>query len=422
MSIRAYVYFWLTVAFSIYLGIEFFNWHEIQGFSFFALGFLVLIAFLGELYEVEILPTHGVSASTAIYMGSILIGGTTLGLSITIPSLLLSEAAIRGEGFYQGASFTAVVQRLTFNTSQHVIAIIAAGLSFRLLGGHSAPFVTFYDYLPPLAGFSVYTLVNTALVSGMVTLTEGSNFFYQLKINLRDLHLQILSLGALSILVAIAYESSPWSILLVAALLFLISNSLRNYVNLQEQAKQTFEKIMDLLGKRDPYTHEHSESVGDLTEAIAEKMGITPAKKEDIVSAARVHDIGKLGIPDDVLLKKGELNEEEWETMKEHPELGADILSGLMIYEDAVDIVRHEHERWDGSGYPDGLEGEDIPQGSRIVAVADVWNALRTKRPYRGPLTKKEAKKEMEKMSGEKLDPEVADSLLGLVEKGEVEN
>ncbi len=421
MSIKARVYFWLTTALSIYLGVEFFNWHKIQGFPFLVLGFLVLIAFLGEIYEVKILPKHAVSASTSIYIGSILIGGTTLGLSVTTLSLLLSEAAIRGEGFYKGASLTAAVQRLTFNTAQHVIAITAAGLSFRLVGGHSAPFLTVYDYLPPLIGFLVYTLVNTSLVSGIVTLTEGSSFFYQLKINLRNLHVQILSLGALSILVAIIYESSPWSILLVAALLFLVSNSLKDYVKLRKQSKQAFEKIMDLLGERDPYTYKHSESVGELTKAIAEERRIPPERKEKIVSVARIHDIGKLGIPDRILLKEDELNDEEWETMKKHPELGAEIVSELGVYGDAVDILRHEHERCDGSGYPDGLEGKEIPLGSRIVAVADVWHALRTERPYKDPLPKEEAEEEMKKMAGDKLDPEIVNTLLASVNAGKVQ-
>ncbi|MCF7876344.1 HD domain-containing protein [Candidatus Bipolaricaulota bacterium] len=238
---------------------------------------------------------------------------------------------------------------------------------------------------------------------------------------MQDLDVEYFSLAVLSVLIAITYVTSPWAVFLVVALLLLVNASLKNYVNLRKQAKNTFEKIMDLLSKRDPYTHKHSESVGDLTEAIADEMRIPPDQKEDIVSAARVHDIGKLGIPDSVLLKQGELTEEEWETMKEHPVLGADILSGLAIYEDSVDVVRYEHERWDGSGYPEGLEKEDIPLGSRIVAVADVWNALRTKRPYRGPMSEEEAKEEIEEMSGVKLDPEVVDILLEVVEEGRVE-
>ncbi|MCF7891001.1 HD domain-containing protein [Candidatus Bipolaricaulota bacterium] len=250
----------------------------------------------------------------------------------------------------------------------------------------------------------------------MISFAEGENFFYQLKFNLRNLHLQFFSLGVIAILMATVYATSPWNVFLVVALLVVVNGSLRSYINLRKQAKQTFERIMDLLSKRDPYTHKHSESVGGLTEEIAGELKISPEKKEDIVSAARVHDIGKLGIPDSVLLKESELDEEDWETMKEHPVLGAEILGGLAIYKDATDIVRHEHERWDGSGYPDGLEKEDIPLGSRIVAVADVWNALRTERPYRGQLSKDEAIEEIKEMSGVKLDPEVVDALLSVVE------
>jgi len=184
---------------------------------------------------------------------------------------------------------------------------------------------------------------------------------------------------------------------------------------LRKQAKQTFEKMMDLLEKRDPYTHEHSESVGDLAEKIAEEMRINPERKEEIVSAARVHDIGKLGTPDNILLKEGPLNKEEWKVMKEHPVDGAEILSEIKIYEGSTEIVRHEHERWDGSGYPDGLSGTDIPLGSRIVAVADVWNALVTDRPYRGPLPKEEAIETIKEMSGVKLDPDIVSVFLSVI-------
>ncbi len=252
-------------------------------------------------------------------------------------------------------------------------------------------------------------------------MSTGENFFYQLRFSLRKLHIQVLSLGVLSIIIAVTYESSPWNLLLIAVLLLLVNSSLKGYIQLRDQAKRTFEKIMDLLEKRDPYTRDHSESVGSLTEEICDELKLTPEEKESLVSAARVHDIGKLGIPDSILLKEGKLSDEEWETMEEHPVISADIISELEIYDDSVKIVKYEHERWDGSGYPEGLEGEDIPLGSRIVAVADVWNALRTERPYRGPIPVEGAKEEIKDMAGVKLDPEVVDALLTLVEEGRAE-
>ncbi len=421
MSAKAKLYIWFTVILGGLAAYWYLPGIDYSEFNVFVIGFLTLFALFSEISYIEIMPGHEMSVSTAIYISAIYIGGATLAIAVALPALILSEIILRGIVVTEGTSIALRFRKALFNVSQGIISVGAGGTIFALANGHSPPFTTAYDYLPPFLAFLTFILVNISLVSGVISLVEGENFLYQLRFNLQDLDLQFFSLAIISVLIAITYIASPWSVVLVVALLLLVNASLRNYVNLRNQAKQAFERIMDLLEKRDPYTHKHSESVGDLTEAIASEMRINPDRKGDIVSAARVHDIGKLGIPDSILLKKGELNEEEWETMKEHPVLGADILSGLAIYEDSVDVVRYEHERWDGSGYPEGLEGEEIPLGSRVVAVADVWNALRTKRPYRGPLSKEEAKEEIREMAGVKLDPEIVDVLLKLVDEGRVE-
>lgn len=416
MSVSARIYFWFVTGLGVYTSYATFSDFDIEAFPLFTLLFLFVVSFFAELYEIEVLPYHYVSVSTAIYIGALVIAGSQLALAVVIPSILLSEVVIRFASVPTGASPYAIFQKVIFNTAQVIIAIKLAYIVFNLVGGHSAPFMNAYDYIPPLIAFLVYTLVNTSLVSGIISLTEGTGFFYQLRFNLRNLHVQVLSLGVLAILIAVTYASSPWNLLLIAVLLLMVNQSLREYMELRHQAKQTFEKMMDLLEKRDPYTHEHSESVGDLAEKIAEEMRVNPERKEEIVSAARVHDIGKLGTPDRILLKEDSLNEEEWKIMKEHPVDGADILSEIKIYEGATDIVRHEHERWDGSGYPDGLKGENIPLGSRIVAVADVWNALVTERPYRGALSKEVAVKKIKDMSGVKLDPDVVSVFFSIIE------
>jgi len=412
LSFNTKCFFWFVVISGVASGYFYFPGIDYLAEHWTLILFLVVFSFFAEIYEIDILPGHASSVSAAIYLGAIFIGGPPLALTVSLSAIFLSEVLIRGLDLKEGVPVSLSIQRIAFNTGQILVSVTVAALIFKLLGGHSPPFKIISDYAPPFVTFLVYIMLNVSLVSGIVALAEAESFFYQLKFSLRNLHLQVLSLGVLSILIAVTYQSSPWNLLLIGVLLLLVNISLKNYVNLKRQAKRTFEKIMDLLSKRDPYTHEHSESVGDLTEAIADQMKINPDRKEDIVSAARVHDIGKLGIPDDVLLKKGSLTEEEWNTMEEHPVLGADILSGLAIYENSVDVVRHEHERWDGSGYPDGLSGEDIPLGSRIVAVADVWNALTTQRPYRGPLSEEEAREEIKDMAGVKLDQEVVDALL----------
>lgn len=416
MSLRAKLFYWLTLASGFFVAFWFLPLFDYREYNLIIIGFLAVFAFFSEIFEIEVLPKHKISVSTAIYMSLVYIGGGSIAIAVSLPAIFFSELVIRVFADESHNPLVSSLQRIFFNTSQVIVSLAISSLVFKAVGGNPPPFNMAYNYLPPVLAFFSFMLANISFVSGIISLTGGGSFFYQLKINLRDLPVQYLSLSIISILIAITYGTSPWNIFLVVILLLLVNTSVKNYIQLRKEAKQTFENMMDLLSNRDPYTHEHSESVGELTQAIADKLKIHPEKREDIVSAARVHDIGKLGIPDDILLKKGDLDGEEWETMKKHPVVGADILSGLKIYEGAVDIVRHEHERWDGSGYPDGLEGEDIPLGSRIVAVADVWNALRTERPYRGPLPKEEAIGEIKKMSGVKLDPEVVDALLSVLE------
>jgi len=173
--------------------------------------------------------------------------------------------------------------------------------------------------------------------------------------------------------------------------------------------------IAGLLAHRDKYTGEHSDEVEELAVSLATKLGLPDDEVETIRAGAAIHDIGKIAIPDAILNKPGPLDEDEWETMKQHPVIGSEIIKDLEIYREVVPIVRHEHEHWDGSGYPDGLEGEGIPLGARIVAVADIYSALTTERTYRPPqgkplrYTHEQACDILQEMAGNVLDPQLVD-------------
>lgn len=136
---------------------------------------------------------------------------------------------------------------------------------------------------------------------------------------------------------------------------------------------------------------------------------------ERIDIAARVHDIGKVAIPDVILLKPGTFDEEEWEAMKRHPVISAELIEGLEIYAPVARAVRHEHERWDGSGYPDGLKGDEIPLFSRLIAAADIYDALLTDRPYRRAFSREKTIEMIRDMRGTELDPEVVDVLMRVI-------
>ena len=170
--------------------------------------------------------------------------------------------------------------------------------------------------------------------------------------------------------------------------------------------------IISALEARDPYTSHHSSRVAEMTETICELMGLDEEEKEIYHIAAHLHDIGKIGIRDNVLLKEGKLNDEEWKIMKSHSEQGYNILMNAKSFEVVADVVRSHHERYDGKGYPDGLKGEDIPLGARIIAIADSIDAMISDRPYRKGMDIEVCKEQIRKNIGIMYDPKIATKVL----------
>jgi putative nucleotidyltransferase with HDIG domain len=172
---------------------------------------------------------------------------------------------------------------------------------------------------------------------------------------------------------------------------------------------QGWAKALEL---RDIETEGHSRRVTEVTDRLARRMNY---KKEDLVHIRRgalLHDIGKLGIPDAILHKPDKLSDSEWETMRQHPAIGYKLLSQIDFLGPALDVVRYHHEKWDGSGYPRGLDGDIIPLSARIFAIADVWDALRSDRPYRPAWDDERALEYIKSESGKHFDPEVVEAFL----------
>ena len=169
------------------------------------------------------------------------------------------------------------------------------------------------------------------------------------------------------------------------------------------------------IEERDNYTHEHSEEVVHLARGVAMLLGLQSDQAERIAHAALLHDVGKLAVPNEILHKPGPLTPEEWVQMADHPVAGERILLRIPDLTVIAPVVRHEHEHWDGSGYPDGLRGRRIPIGSRIILACDAYHAMITDRPYRAALSAAEAADELRRGSGTQFDPDVVDALLDLL-------
>jgi len=174
------------------------------------------------------------------------------------------------------------------------------------------------------------------------------------------------------------------------------------------------EVIVAVLDARDPYTFAHSWRVSSVSEAIAERLGLEAKWIERIHIAAHLHDIGKVGVPDYILNKTGSLSMVEYEIMKSHSIIGYNIVSRLPLLEEISLYVRSHHERFDGSGYPDGISGKDIPLGARVIAVADTFDALTTTRTYREAVSIDDAFEEIERCSGSQFCPEVVSAFCSL--------
>jgi putative two-component system response regulator len=178
--------------------------------------------------------------------------------------------------------------------------------------------------------------------------------------------------------------------------------------------------LANAIEARDSYLHGHCERLAALAVRLAEELSLEPEEIETLRLGAILHDVGKIGIPDRVLLKPGPLDDEERRIVETHPEIGDKLLEPLDLLAGARPIVRHPHERWDGHGYPDRLAAEAIPLAARIVAVADSVEVMSSRQLYRKPLTPEGIVEELARQRGKQWDPAVVDVALGLIESGEL--
>jgi putative two-component system response regulator len=189
---------------------------------------------------------------------------------------------------------------------------------------------------------------------------------------------------------------------------------------LEEKMLDTITSLVRALEAKDPYQEGHSKQVKEIALLIADKLGYSKKEKDILGYAALVHDIGKVGIPDSILMKPKYLSDIEYSEMKKHPEIGNEILSPSIRNKKILNCVLHHHERYDGKGFPDNLKGNKIPKSARILAVADSVSAMISRRPYRKGLAMKEIIKEVKENNGTQFDPEIAEICLNLLREGQI--
>jgi putative nucleotidyltransferase with HDIG domain len=191
-----------------------------------------------------------------------------------------------------------------------------------------------------------------------------------------------------------------------------------SYRRLEESSLQAIETLNATVDAKDPYTAGHSQRVQEIALAVARELSIDGQRLDALRLAALLHDIGKLGVPDAILLKPDRLTDEEYDVIKRHPGDGAEIVAKLARLREAVPLIRHHHERWDGAGYPDRLVADEIPVEACVVGLADAWDAMTTDRPYHRALTFEEAAEQVRAGRGSQFAPEVVDAFFRALKRG----
>ena len=207
---------------------------------------------------------------------------------------------------------------------------------------------------------------------------------------------------------------------LVSAVADHLASSIRAgdlYEQLTESMMGTAEALAAALEAKDSYTADHARSIAELAVEVGSEMGLPDSAIDDLRYGGIFHDVGKIAIPDAIINKPGPLTEAEFEVIKTHPVVGAEILAPVPFLYGVRTIVRHAHEHWDGDGYPDGLRGPQIPLGARIVLAVDAYHAMTSDRPYRSAMSHEDACEELRKHAGTQFDPEVVDKLLVVIRR-----
>jgi putative nucleotidyltransferase with HDIG domain len=272
------------------------------------------------------------------------------------------------------------------------------------------------EFLSTLVGAVSFFALNVLMTSTLVAIRSGQPVQQVLIGDGRDSGLNLVALAPISWLMSRIYllpGAGWWATLLFALPLYTTRVAHHRVVAMRDMFTQTIGALAEAVDKRDPFTSKHSQRVKQIAVDIGREMRVNEAELEALEWGGLLHDVGKIGVPDAVLLKQERLTREERMIMNAHPVLGAQIIAPVTKLAPELPIIRHHHEWYNGSGYPDRLLGDEIPRLARILHVADAFEAMTAARPYRmTPLTSEQALAELRKFAGIQFDPTVVDAFV----------
>ena len=344
-----------------------------------------------------------------------------LAAALISPSLL-SVVGIGGVTLIAQLQRRSSFTKATFNVAQLVLSSSVAMLVYYALGGSPLTLTPqgsvvggpWSIALPAAAMMGVYLGINSLTVCFVIALSEGVGVFNVWKQNtLSTLVYNVLSSPIVVVLAVFYLRVGPWGAIVFALPRLGVRQLYKTTLQLGQVSEDLLLFMVKAIESRDPYTSGHSRRVAQYSRIIARAIGLSAKQVERVATAALLHDVGKMDeIYAPILQKPDKLTQEEWAIMQTHPIKSAELVATVSHLRELVAPVRHHHENWDGSGYPDGLAGEAIPLESRIIMFADTIDAMTSDRPYRRALGEQAVREELAKCKGRQFDPVICDQLL----------
>ncbi len=374
--------------------------------------FWMTLAAISESLVIVLPNGVGLSVSFATHLACIIVSGPFLAIIASASSYVFCIIKKRNKFSH---IFNTPFYKTLFNTAQSVIAAGISSLIYLGSGGSIGEF----NLIPTIFSVLSYTLINTLLLSELMALIHNKKSILSSWINIfKGIFFNMFTIGLIGVILALAYMSyGPGAVILFFGPLLLARFSFKLYINMRSTYLETIQAFNKFLEAKDTYTSGHASRVQQYAEMISQAVNLSEDKIESIRIAALLHDIGKVGISDNILKKPFSLSASEYEEIKRHAIIGAEIIEGVDFLKDISTIILQHHERYDGKGYPFGLKENEIRPEAAILAIADVYDAMTSERPYRKALSKEEALDEIKRNAGTQLHPIYAKHFIKLLEE-----
>lgn len=401
-SVIAYVYAIVAAAAASLVGAYLYD-PSLQVGLLTGAGLLTFVAFLGAVLSYRVQGSTFGEVSFIPYLTAIVLYPSWSTLVVVGAGALVAEL-VKPKSWLKRA----------FNVAQIILAGAAATFTYIWLGGKALLIDPTFRGLPHVSSVILFLFVNTFSVAAAIGLAEGKSIVRTwYNGNVAGLPYDVLAILAVYAFGRAYVDWGGWGIVALCVVVLGIRLAYQSKHQLETTNKELLELFVHTVEFRDPYTSGHSQRVSRFSRIIAQLIGLSPREIDRVATAALLHDVGKIHeIFAPILQKPGRLTPEERAIMELHPIKSAELVAKISDLQDIVPAVRHHHENWNGTGYPDRLAGKEIPIGSRIIMFADTIDAMTTDRPYRKALGESEVREELAKFRGIQFDPDICDVLV----------